>query len=120
MQSMFVVGIVQENTNSSVDVMRVEKAPAETYADIGGLDEQILEIKVPPISAIPEIGVRRAPADPPRALRRNRREAAQGSDSVRRAGHRKDASGESRGEQNVCDVSAARGKRVGAEIRGRR
>lgn len=45
-QSMFVVGIVQENTNSSVDVMRVEKAPVETYADIGGLDEQIMEIKV--------------------------------------------------------------------------
>ncbi|KAK8813851.1 hypothetical protein WA556_000422, partial [Blastocystis sp. ATCC 50177/Nand II] len=43
--SMFVVGIVQENTNSSVDVMRVEKAPVETYADIGGLDEQIMEIK---------------------------------------------------------------------------
>ncbi|OAO16450.1 26s protease regulatory subunit 4 [Blastocystis sp. ATCC 50177/Nand II] len=44
-ESMFVVGIVQENTNSSVDVMRVEKAPVETYADIGGLDEQIMEIK---------------------------------------------------------------------------
>ena len=43
---MFVVGIVQENTNSSVNVMRVEKAPVETYADIGGLDEQIMEIKV--------------------------------------------------------------------------
>ena len=43
---MFVVGIVQENTNSSVDVMCVEKAPVETYADIGGLDEQIMEIKV--------------------------------------------------------------------------
>ena len=43
---MFVVGIVQENTNSSVDVMRVEKAPAETYADIGGLDEQIIEIEL--------------------------------------------------------------------------
>ena len=117
---MFVVGIVQENTNSSVDVMRVEKAPAETYADIGGLDEQILEIKVPPISAIPKIGIRGAPADAPRALRRNRREAAQGRDSVRRTGHGEDASGEGRGEQNVCDVSAAGGKRAGAEIRGRR
>ena len=117
---MFVVGIVQENTNSSVDVMRVEKAPAETYAAIGGLDEQILEIKVPPISAIPEIGIRGAPADAPRALRRNRREAAQGRDSVRRTGHGEDASGEGRGEQNVCDVSAAGWKRAGAEIRGRR
>ncbi len=35
-----------KNTSSSVDVMRVEKAPEETYADIGGLDEQIMEIKV--------------------------------------------------------------------------
>lgn len=26
--------------------MRVEKAPEETYADIGGLDDQIMEIKV--------------------------------------------------------------------------
>ena len=42
--SSFVVGIVPKNTSSSVDVMRVEKAPEETYADIGGLDEQIMEI----------------------------------------------------------------------------
>ena len=40
------MGIVPKNTSSSVDVMRVEKAPEETYADIGGLDEQIMEIKV--------------------------------------------------------------------------
>ena len=53
---MFVVGIVQENTNSSVDVMRVEKAPVETYADIGGLDEQIMEIKACIIFGIPILG----------------------------------------------------------------
>ena len=40
------MGIVPKNTSSSVDVMRVEKAPEETYADIGGLDEQTMEIKV--------------------------------------------------------------------------
>ena len=45
-QSYFVVGILPKNTSSSVDVMRVEKAPEETYADIGGLDDQIMEIKV--------------------------------------------------------------------------
>lgn len=39
------VGAMEESTNSTVDVMRVEKAPDETYADIGGLDEQIMEIK---------------------------------------------------------------------------
>lgn len=29
-----------------VSVMKLEKAPQETYADIGGLDTQIQEIKV--------------------------------------------------------------------------
>ena len=29
-----------------VSVMKLEKAPEETYADIGGLDTQIQEIKV--------------------------------------------------------------------------
>ena len=29
-----------------VSVMKLEKAPEETYADIGGLDQQIQEIKV--------------------------------------------------------------------------
>lgn len=28
-----------------VSVMKVEKAPVETYADIGGLDDQVREIK---------------------------------------------------------------------------
>ena len=41
-----VVGVL---TNSDVDpsvaVMKLEKAPSETYADIGGLDSQIQEIK---------------------------------------------------------------------------
>ena len=31
-----------------VSVMKLEKAPKETYADIGGLDAQIQEIKVNP------------------------------------------------------------------------
>ena len=46
------MGIVPKNTSSSVDVMRVEKAPEETYADIGGLDEQIMEIKVAFLSRV--------------------------------------------------------------------
>jgi 26S proteasome regulatory subunit T2 len=29
-----------------VTVMKLEKAPQESYADIGGLDKQIMEIKV--------------------------------------------------------------------------
>ena len=41
-----VVGILLEDTDPMVSVMKLEKAPDETYADIGGLDQQIQEIKV--------------------------------------------------------------------------
>ncbi len=34
-----------DETDPLVSVMRVEKAPVESYADIGGLDEQVREIK---------------------------------------------------------------------------
>lgn len=40
-----VVGILQDDTDPMVSVMKVEKAPLESYADIGGLEEQIQEIK---------------------------------------------------------------------------
>ncbi len=35
-----------DDTDPMVSVMKLEKAPKETYADIGGLDQQIQEIKV--------------------------------------------------------------------------
>ncbi|KAK9835193.1 hypothetical protein WJX81_005001 [Elliptochloris bilobata] len=40
-----VVGILQDETDPMVSVMKVEKAPLESYADVGGLDQQIQEIK---------------------------------------------------------------------------
>lgn len=40
-----VVGILQDDADPLVNVMKVEKAPLESYADIGGLEEQIQEIK---------------------------------------------------------------------------
>merc|ERR1719275_370716 len=42
---MGVVGILQDDTDPMVSVMKVEKAPLESYADIGGLEDQIQEIK---------------------------------------------------------------------------
>lgn len=42
-----VIGVLMDDTDPLVTVMKVEKAPQETYADIGGLDNQIQEIKVP-------------------------------------------------------------------------
>ncbi len=40
-----VVGILPDDSDPMVNVMKVEKAPLESYADIGGLHEQIQEIK---------------------------------------------------------------------------
>lgn len=44
-KAMAVVGILSEQTDPSLNVMKVDKAPPETYADIGGLEQQIQEIK---------------------------------------------------------------------------
>jgi 26S proteasome regulatory subunit T2 len=40
-----VIGILPDDADPMVSVMKVEKAPLESYADIGGLQEQIQEIK---------------------------------------------------------------------------
>jgi 26S proteasome regulatory subunit T2 len=40
-----VVGVLADDTDPMVSVMKLEKAPTETYADIGGLEPQIQEIK---------------------------------------------------------------------------
>lgn len=42
---MSVIGILNDDTDPMVSVMKLEKAPQETYADIGGLEQQIQEIK---------------------------------------------------------------------------
>ena len=40
-----VVGVMESDVDPLVSVMKLEKAPTETYADIGGLENQIQEIK---------------------------------------------------------------------------
>lgn len=40
-----VIGILQDEVDPMVSVMKVDKAPLESYADIGGLEEQVREIK---------------------------------------------------------------------------
>jgi len=42
---MAVVGILADEADPAVNVMKVEKAPLESYSDIGGLEDQIQEIK---------------------------------------------------------------------------
>ncbi|KAH8117988.1 P-loop containing nucleoside triphosphate hydrolase protein [Phellopilus nigrolimitatus] len=40
-----IVGVLQDDTDPMVSVMKLDKAPTESYADVGGLDQQIQEIK---------------------------------------------------------------------------
>ncbi|KAF4691927.1 26S proteasome regulatory subunit 4 [Perkinsus olseni] len=42
---MSIVGILADDVDPLVSVMKVDKAPLESYSDIGGLDQQIQEIK---------------------------------------------------------------------------
>lgn len=44
-KAMAVVGVLSEDTDPMVSVMKLDKAPMETYADVGGLEQQIQEIK---------------------------------------------------------------------------
>jgi len=44
-KTMSVVGILSDDADPLVATMKVEKAPLETYADVGGLEQQIIEIK---------------------------------------------------------------------------
>lgn len=41
-----VVGVLADDVDPMVSVMKVDKAPTESYADVGGLEQQIQEIKV--------------------------------------------------------------------------
>ena len=43
---MSIVGILPDDADPMVSVMKVEKAPLESYADIGGLHEQVYLIYV--------------------------------------------------------------------------
>jgi len=45
-KSQAVVGVLQDDTDPMVRIMKLDKAPTESYADVGGLEQQIQEIKV--------------------------------------------------------------------------
>ncbi|KAF9507485.1 hypothetical protein BS47DRAFT_1351481 [Hydnum rufescens UP504] len=40
-----IIGVLQDDADPMVSVMKLDKAPTESYADIGGLEAQIQEIK---------------------------------------------------------------------------
>ena len=39
------MGVLADDVDPMVSVMKVDKAPLESYADVGGLEDQIQEIK---------------------------------------------------------------------------
>lgn len=45
-KAMAIVGVLSDDTDPMVSVMKLDKAPTESYADVGGLEQQIQEIKV--------------------------------------------------------------------------
>lgn len=44
-KTMSIVGVLGDDVDPMVSVMKVDKAPLESYADVGGLEKQIQEIK---------------------------------------------------------------------------
>ncbi|GAC94094.1 hypothetical protein PHSY_001663 [Pseudozyma hubeiensis SY62] len=44
-KAMAIVGVLSDDADPMVSVMKLDKAPSESYADIGGLETQIQEIK---------------------------------------------------------------------------
>ncbi|KAJ3215389.1 ATPase of 26S proteasome regulatory subunit 4, partial [Clydaea vesicula] len=44
-KNMAVVGVLADDADPMVSVMKLEKAPTESYADVGGLEQQVQEIK---------------------------------------------------------------------------
>ncbi|KAJ3415702.1 ATPase of 26S proteasome regulatory subunit 4 [Chytridiales sp. JEL 0842] len=44
-KNLSVIGVLQDDVDPTVSVMKLEKAPTESYADVGGLDQQVQEIK---------------------------------------------------------------------------
>ncbi|KAF8206321.1 P-loop containing nucleoside triphosphate hydrolase protein [Mycena galopus ATCC 62051] len=44
-KSQAIVGVLDDDADPLVSIMKLDKAPSESYADIGGLEQQIQEIK---------------------------------------------------------------------------
>lgn len=112
-----VIGVLADDADPMVNVMKLEKAPTESYADIGGLEQQIQEIKVRDTTCCGRIfqlnwmgitGIRGASADSSRAVRGDGHPSTKGCHLVRCTGNGKDSSGESGRESNFGYIPANR------------
>lgn len=104
-KSQAIVGVLQDDADPLVSIMKLDKAPTESYADVGGLETQIQEIKVEHFflhdrmktQFILFIGIRRITSHASRIIRRNGYKASQGCHPVWRTGNRKNIISESSG-----------------------
>jgi hypothetical protein len=124
-----VIGVLGDDVDPAVNVMKLDKAPTESYADIGGLESQIQEIRRPSIRVSishadprPSLsaGIRRTPFNPPRAVRRDGYPTPQGCHPLWCTRYRKDPFGESRRQPNLRYVLEDRGIGIDSEIPWRR
>ena len=118
-----VVGVLEDDTDPLVSVMKLDKAPTESYADIGGLENQIQEIKVifilfifPSVTVTFPSGIRRTPTDTSRVVRRNGNQTSQGRHSLRCPRNRENATCQSSRKPNVSNVLAGGRLRAHPEI----
>jgi 26S proteasome regulatory subunit T2 len=112
-----VVGVLQDDQDPMVSVMKLDKAPTETYADIGGLESQIQEIKVRffPWEVGPShrsmltrpLGIRGITLDAPRALRRDGNSTTKGCYPVWRSWNRQDPLSQGSCKPDICYIFAS-------------
>lgn len=118
-----VIGVLKDDTDPMVNVMKLDKAPTESYADVGGLEQQIQEIKVrsSSISTIFEmlinsIGIRRTSPHAPRTLRGNGYQTSKGCHSIWCPRNGQDPPRKGRCKPNVCYFPAYSRFRAYSEI----
>lgn len=117
-----VVGVLADDADPMVSVMKVDKAPTESYEDVGGLEAQIQEIKVRYhfmlLDYVAELeaelfslhyaltGIGRASPHTSRIVRRDGHQASKRCHPVWTPRNREDALGQGCRQSDFCDILA--------------
>ena len=111
-----VIGVLQDDTDPMVSVMKLDKAPTESYADIGGLEQQIQEIKVrsqyltmiPGLTKTGFAGIRGVALDTSRVVRGDGYQATKGCHPLRCSRYRKDPPREGSCQPDISNLPSCR------------
>ena len=105
-----IIGVLSDDADPMVNVMKLDKAPTESYADIGGLESQIQEIKVGlrlfhvTTLLYLAVGIGRTTTYSPRTLRRNGHQTAKGCYSLWCSRDWQDTPGQGCGKSDLCYI----------------